>query len=343
MYYSPVPLLVIRADTPALVEVNGHPAGECGSDTHIALPLSDSGDYYVALLPLADSADARLYPVTRKISFEHGSISARPAPDVGVCAWPGGVFELMMHAGRLRCDSACRVPYRIDRIEPRLNGRSFQLTLYYENGIKLSIEEEGRALGGYALGEGEGGSLAVVELGGANYIAARIRSKRGERLLLLNDAMEEALDLSAKSVRIENGVVEAIDPLGTLLGHERRTCYRYESGEGFLALPAETGFFTCPPRAPRGALERAIAFAEAVREGFEAEAVSYLSDDLAASISFDALRDFLGTFTAARPPISDGSGCFLGLIAVEDGNLSCARLYEFEFAEDGRIENITEA
>ena len=64
MYYSPVPLLVIRADTPALVEVNGHPAGECGSDTHIALPLSDSGDYYVARLPLADSADARLYPVT---------------------------------------------------------------------------------------------------------------------------------------------------------------------------------------------------------------------------------------------------------------------------------------
>ena len=108
-----------------------------------------------------------------------------------------------MHAGRLRCDSACRVPYRIDRIEPQLNGRGFQLTLYYENGIKLSIEEEGRALGGYALGEGEGGSLAVVELGGANYIAARIRSKRGERLLLLNDAMEEALDLSAKSVRIE--------------------------------------------------------------------------------------------------------------------------------------------
>lgn len=52
MYYSPVPLLVIRADTPALVEVNGHPAGECGADAHIALPLSDSGDYYVALLPL---------------------------------------------------------------------------------------------------------------------------------------------------------------------------------------------------------------------------------------------------------------------------------------------------
>ena len=54
MYYSPVPLLIIRADAPALIEVNGHPAGECGADSHIALPLSDSGDYYVALLPLFD-------------------------------------------------------------------------------------------------------------------------------------------------------------------------------------------------------------------------------------------------------------------------------------------------
>lgn len=342
MYYSPVPLLVIRADTPALVEVNGHPAGECGADAHIALPLSDSGDYYVALLPLADCADARLYPVTRKISFERGSISARPAPDVGICAWPGGVFELTMHAGRLRCDSAGRVPYRIDRIEPRLGGRAFQLTLYYESGLKLSIEENGRPLGGYALGEGETGTLNVVELGGASYVAVHTQGRHSERLLLLNAGMEEALDVSAAAVRIEGGAVEAIDPLGTLLGHERRVRYQYEIGEGFVAAPAEIGFFTCAPRTPRGTLERAVAFAEAIREGFEAEALSYLSEDLAAAIGFDALREFLGSFTAARPPISDGSGRFLGLIAAEDGNLSCARLYEFEFEEDGRIGNITE-
>ena len=222
-------------------------------------------------------------------------------------------------------------------------GRTFQLTLYYETGLKLSIEESNRALGGYALGEGESGSLDVLEFGGTSYVAAHTQGKYGERLLLLSAAMEEALDVSAQTVRIEAGTVEAIDPLGTLLGHERRIRYEYEKGGGFVPSPAETGFFTRAPRAPRGTLERAIAFAEAVREGFEAEAMSYLADDLAASIGFDALREFLGTFTAARPPISDGSGRFLGLIAQEDGNLSCARLYEFEFAEDGRIENITEA
>lgn len=343
MYYSPVPLLLIRADTPALIEVNGHPAGECGTDSHIALPLSDSGDYYVALLPLSDDADARLYPVTRKISFENGSISTRPAPDVGVCAWPGGVYELTMRAGRLRCDAACRIPYRVDRMEPRLNGRMFQLTLYYENGLKLSVEEGGRALGGYALGEGAGGSLGVVELAGVPFVAVRTHGKTGERVLLLSANMEEALDVSAKAVQVAGDAVEAIDPLGTLLGHERRIRYTYEKEGDFVPSSPETGFFTRAPQRPRGTLERAIAFAEAVREGFEAEAMSYLTDDLASSVGFDALREFLGTFTVARPPVSDASGRYIGLIATEEGNLCCARLYEFEFAQDGRIENITEA
>ena len=77
MYYSPVPLLVIRADTPALIEVNGHPAGECSADTHIALPLFDSGDYYINFLTISDSDNAQLYHVTRKIGFESG-LSACP-------------------------------------------------------------------------------------------------------------------------------------------------------------------------------------------------------------------------------------------------------------------------
>lgn len=146
--------------------------------------------------------------------------------------------------------AACRTG--IDRIEPRLGGRAFQLTLYYESGLKLSIEENGRPLGGYALGEGETGTLNVVELGGASYVAVHTQGRHSERLLLLNAGMEEALDVSAAAVRIEGGAVEAIDPLGTLLGHERRVRYQYEIGEGFVAAPAEIGFFTCAPRTPRG-------------------------------------------------------------------------------------------
>ena len=343
MYYSPIPLLVIRADTPALIEVNGHPAGECGPQAHIALPLSDSGDYYITLLPLGDDPCGRLYPVARKISFLNGTIKERPAKDVSVCAWPGGVYELTMRAGKLRCSASCRMPHPIDRIEPHLEGHSACLTLYYENGLKLSLEEDGRTLGGYALGDGEGGSLNLVELAGQNYIAARTHGAHGQRLLLLNSALEEALDVTAAAIDIEADHVAVTDPIGTLLGHERRVCY-HPAGDGtFAADGPEVGFFTGLPRIPHGTMERAVAFAEAVREGFAQEAMGYLAEDLALSVTFEALKEFFGDFTAVRPPISDRSGHFLGLIAQEEGNLSCARLYEFEFTEDGQIENITEA
>ena len=42
MYYSPVPLIIIRADCPALIEVNGQLLGECGEGAHVAMPASDT-------------------------------------------------------------------------------------------------------------------------------------------------------------------------------------------------------------------------------------------------------------------------------------------------------------
>lgn len=45
MYQSPVPLIVIRSAAPSLIEVNGQILGECRSDSHIAMPAGDNGDY----------------------------------------------------------------------------------------------------------------------------------------------------------------------------------------------------------------------------------------------------------------------------------------------------------
>ncbi|MBE5785160.1 MAG: hypothetical protein E7330_05100 [Clostridiales bacterium] len=342
MYYSPVPLLVLRADVPALMEVNGQPAGECLPDGHIALPLSDSGDYYIGLSPLSDAANARLYGITRKVGFKNGQIAVYPAPDVEVCAWPGGVFELLLRAGRLQRESTPHIPYRIDRIEPRFSGSVFALTLYYENGIRLCVEEGGETRGIYSLGDGETGSLNVKEVGNAQYVAVNVKSDSGERLILLDGAMETVFEAAAGTITIENGAVCCIDPCGTLLGHERRTVYARQGDGTFLAGPPETGFFTCPPRKSANSFERAVSFLEAVREGFEAEALSCLTDGLREGLRFSALRDFFGSFTEVRPPLSDKSGRFLGTVTKKTENRSAARLYEFTFAEDGRIDNITE-
>lgn len=98
MYYSPVPLIIIRADCPALIEVNGQLLGECGEGAHVAMPASDTGDYYICAIPLND--DPPRWPVTRKLRLEGGVLANRPAADVSICTWPGGVYELCLHTGR---------------------------------------------------------------------------------------------------------------------------------------------------------------------------------------------------------------------------------------------------
>jgi hypothetical protein len=68
-----VPALIIYADTPSLIEVNAQPVGEASPASHIALPVSDSGDYYITAAPLYDSEDMRRYSITRKLSLEEGA------------------------------------------------------------------------------------------------------------------------------------------------------------------------------------------------------------------------------------------------------------------------------
>ena len=95
MYYSPVPTLVIRADTRCLASVNGRIVGECSRSEHVSIPISDTGDYYICAAPL----EGEWRTVTRKLTFDLGALASDPAADVSVCLWPGGVFELMLFTG----------------------------------------------------------------------------------------------------------------------------------------------------------------------------------------------------------------------------------------------------
>lgn len=198
MDHSTVPILVIRADTLSLVFVNGRIVGECSRTAHVAIPISDTGDYYLCAAPLEGS----WRNVTRKLAFECGALSEQPAPDVAVCVWPGGVFEAMLFTGAY-------------------------------------VEEE--------------------------------------------------------------------------LPEEEQT----------------------------QELRLAFAFAEAVRDNREEDAVALLDPELAQSLDFDDIRDFLGDFAYPRAPFSDQSGKVIGLVSYADGSISEARLFEFDYREN-HITNVKE-
>ena len=154
-----------------------------------------------------------------------------------------------------------------------------------------------------------------------------------ERLLMLDHDLNAALELCADHILLEENGVATIDGLGTYVGHERRVFYTY-SGGAFHESDPVTGFFTHTYTRPGPGTGLATAFCEAVREGFQEEAFSYLTPELAREVNFAALQDFLGNFQHCRPPLSNDGETLLGLIAQEGDQLQSARLYAFTFEGD---------
>ncbi len=340
MYYSPVPTLLIRADARALIAINGRLAGEVGRDAHLSVPVSDAGDYYVTAYPLENAPRQKLYAVTRRVAFEHGSLAEPPGEDASIAVWPGGVFELVLCVGRLDCPRRCRVPEILDSLTPRIGESGPTLTLYCDDGVRLSIEEHGAPRGGYALGPGEEGALAACEIGGEPFVSARVTNGGAERLLLLDSRLRDVLDITGGIAAVEDGTPFTIDPLYTVCGHERRVRYALREG-AFEPMQAEVGFFTHPPAKPSNDLERAVAFAQAVREELEQEAMGYLAPELASAVPFESLKEFLGEFQEARPPAGERSGKVLGLVSAPQKGISAVRVFELEHGGGG-IEDIRE-
>ncbi|MEA5060760.1 MAG: hypothetical protein VB049_12150 [Candidatus Pelethousia sp.] len=339
MYHSPVPLIIIRADCPALIEVNGQLLGECAEGAHVAMPVSDTGDYYICAIPL--NADPPRWPVTRKLRLEEGMLAGLPAADVSICAWPGGVYELCLHAGQDLSRRGIQFPRTLDQLSYSVGNRRRTLTLYQEEGLRLCIEDGGKPRTGLALGEGSYGTLAVYTAGGRQFAAIRTVGESGERMLMLDSDLNAALEISAAHISLEEDGVCAINPLGTRMGHENRVLYTYSAGV-FQASEAETGFFTRSYVRPAAGPALSIAFCEAVRQGFRDEALGYLTPALRQDLDFDEIKDFLGNFQQCRPPLSDEKGTLLGLIVEEGDRLQSARLYEFTFDGDA-IADIAEA
>lgn len=340
MLYSTVPALIIRAECPALISINGRLAGECGPDAYISAPLSANGDYYIEMQPLLPkSGGVMLRGVTRKFTLENGIIMQQGYEDAHICFWPGGVDELIFCPGALAAAPGGEA-ITLDAITPTLGGKRFDITLYRDNETKLSVVSAAQGAACYALGQAQDGMLGVNRLGGNEFISVRLNTAQGERLILLDDALRQALDISGTRCIIEGDTPTRLDSLGTVRAHERRIRYAFING-AFEPAGEEIGFFTHDPIKPQNRLERAAAFAQANMLHLEAEALSFLAPELSSTLSAGALGEFFGDYVRVCPPPGDLSGDTLGLIAPKSAYAYTARLFAFEHGEAG-IENITE-
>jgi len=336
-----LPMLAVRTDIPSLIEINGNFLGEASAHAHVAMPLSDTGDYYVCAIPLMDQKNIRRFAVTRKLAFKGGALCEPEAEDVKVCAWPGGVYELELFPGAFPERQVLPFPYVIEEVYWREGERELCCTLYFEDGLKLSVEESHRILAGYCFGDGREGKLTLLDMGGERILLVKSSSEEQQRLTAFRFSGEVILDLFADEVGVEEGCPTAIHRLDTLKRHERRKKYDLQNGI-FVQLEEEIGFFTCGEPEVKKTRETAICFCEAMREGFFEEAGRYLDESTLKGLDLLEVQEFIGDFVCCRTPFSDPSGSLLGLIRKGTGRIETTDLYRFTF-ENGKIANIEKA
>lgn len=259
-------------------------------------------------------------------------------------------------------------PARLGSVDfPTGNGRQRRVALFRDGGLRISVEESGQERSWYVCG-GTDGKAHVLDVGRERLLVIHASGCRRcenseaetpvlgfkcgcrcEKLVALNDKIEVAAALAGEICRIENGYLTAIEPLGTVLGHEKRTRYEFFGGS-LRELPPETGFFTNRAHMPNSPQETALALMQAVRLGREDEADALLSRELAETLSFAELCDFFGSFADERiapsglcePTAYDNSTAekiIVGAIKTDAGGLVRAEKFVFTI-ENGVVTDV---
>ncbi len=344
-----VPLLVVQSKTPSAVEVNGTFIGEIGEMIGaVSLPVSHTGDVYVSILPLGDKRGERLFSVTRKLAFKRGELIIPDSTEgMRITRWPGGVFALEIEPGSLAERPLHSFPFTIGAFD-WLGARA---TLFYENGLHLLIEDDDeKLLMGHTIAtEARNGILFSRESPeGGDLLFVHISEPEGERLLCVKHAKGRftvAFEHQAEGFTVgEEGSVNCLKRLDTLLRHEQRSVYAFD-GDAFVLVSSEPAKRVLRPSAPD---ETVIAFIEAVKNRFESEAMDYLTDELAESIEFADIAEFMGEFEGWARPLygtpAEENCVFMGIYKKASENIFDARMFKIELdgQEPPRIDNLRE-
>jgi ribosomal protein S1 len=222
MYYSSVPTLVIRADTLCLASVNGRIVGECSRVSHVSIPISDTGDYYIGVAPL--EGDWRT--VTRKLAFECGMLAQQPAPDVSVCVWPGAVYEVMLFTGAYVEEELPETARHTSDMERRADDAERELVQWKK--VRFMADKVGDEFDGYITGVAPFGLFVeLVEhfVEGLVHVSTMaddyyryleathtLRGENTEKTYRLGDRVRvQVLRVDMERRQIELGVVQILD------------------------------------------------------------------------------------------------------------------------------------
>lgn len=339
-----MPMLIIRTRYGAVaVELNGALVGEASPASHVAVPLSETGEYYLGIYPLR-SEEGRYFPVMRKLCFVQGVLQPLESDDVEAYAWPDGIYEVIVAPGVLPAPRLPVFSFMVDQLQLRDGSTA---TLYYEDGLRLAVEQNGRVKYGAVLGEYRTGKLQLGASGQLFALAGEPSMQSAyapegyaSTVLALSGGFKELLHVQAQAAGLREEAVVCFGCLPTLHAHDEKQVYTFADGE-YTSQPPQIGFFTHAPLVLEGQAMVMRAFCEAVQYRLFEEAFTYLSPALREGLDEGTLKEFLGACIKTRPPFFRRDR-MIGLVYGEEGGIHAVRLLLFTF-EEGKIDNMEDA
>lgn len=319
-----IPTIILRADSPALLQFNGSALGEADKTRFISLPVAPDGVYYITAQPLKYGVE-RLFPVTRKIELRRGKLVTEAlSDDVFITLWPGDVFDVLLCVGRLETPR-----YELASTLAREKLRDGRIaTLFREGGLHIVIEKREEQLFAHSLSHDGTASMQRIMSGTDELLFILVKHANGVKCCCIScNPPRVVYEGEGDSFAFAEGGIVRIAQLDTLLKHQRREAYSASTGE---ILHSSIGWFTYTANMPQSELDAAKCLLDAVKYALD-ELPTLLGGALE-SLRQAELEEFFGSFESyAEPPAELSDKLLLGLLSPgEKPQVKTARLFAFE-------------
>lgn len=316
-------LLICTPHLPCQVLYDARPVAvlHAGQDA-AALPLPTSGQGVLTLAPLL-SGPARC-PLNLLVTTSRGEVHLPLGGEeqpVHLSRWPDGLWELIAEPPLLAPPPALPVPVDV------LEREGLRATLYQDQGLRLSLEQEGRPALDVPVTYGEDqGRLSLMDSAAGPLILARGPGRDGGEYLLAVHAQSAQvyLDTWFHQIRLAGEGALLRRTLPDTVGHQLAERWVFQPGRPPEC--AQRGYVVSGS-APQTPEDTASALAEAAALGLWDEAAGYLA---AGAAGLQAARDMLGAFdevVAPRHlPVDLPAGVPVALLSVQEPWLSQVRI-----------------
>ncbi|MGI5899207.1 MAG: hypothetical protein ACOX8S_04695 [Christensenellales bacterium] len=327
-----IPVLIVKSPTPGLLMVNGH--ATCELDGAASLPVSNTGDVFLLFTPYEG-----FLPAAMKLSFVGGDLVMKDYP-FQVTLWPDNIAEVELSPRPI----GSALP---GRVADELTSGGLIFSLIRQEGFTLLVEDRDSDKTLYRLNMplASTGSLRELGISGQAVVGALMEEESGQRLLLFSaeggDGLKLLADARGDSIRFEEegALIRTAKSLSDEAGHGEVCLYeRQEDGSYKLTDQSYMLEHDGPAVRSRSIQSLAKAFTQALALGLIDEAFSYISPHYLEEIGEYELRMFLGAYSSVEdarycPAMQEDTA--LALMTYTAQNARVARVYAFEFDEDG--------